>query len=261
MIPHKIHYCWLSEDPLPPDIQKCLDTWQEVLPDYEVIRWDTRRFDVHSVPFVREAVSVRKWAFAADYIRAFAVHEEGGIYLDSDVVVRKRFDDFLGYDFFTSVEYHRNIVEREDLTLHLHDDGTRRDRQVSVPGIGIQAAIFGARAGNAFLKDCLDHYRDRHFLLPDGGLDTSVIAPSIYAAAAEKYGFIYRDELQSLQDDMMVFPSEVFAGHPDQETARSVAVHRGVGSWRDRRPVSIRARLRRIPGKLRRATGGRVADD
>jgi hypothetical protein len=255
MVPQKIHYCWLSDDPLPPDIRECIDSWQQIMPDYELVRWDMSRFDVDSIPFVREAVSVKKWAFAADYIRLFAVHSEGGIYLDSDVMVRKRFDEFLGYDFFTSVEYHRNIAERENAQHYLNLDGTRRDQRRAVPGIGIQAAIFGGIAGNGFLKDCLEHYRDRHFVLPDGGYDNSVIAPSVYAAAAEKYGFTYTDELQPLDGNMMVFPSEVFAGHPDQETERSVAVHRGVGSWKDARPKSLLHRVRRIPGRLRRSNG------
>ena len=256
MVPQKIHYCWLSDDPLPSDIRECIDSWQEVMPDYELIRWDMRRFDVDSVPFVREAVSVKKWAFAADYIRLFAVHTEGGIYLDSDVMVKKRFDEFLHYDFFTSVEYHRNIVEQENAQQYLNADGSRRDPQLSVPGIGIQAAIFGGVAGNALLSECMDHYRDRHFILPDGTYDNSVIAPGIYAAAAERFGFRYKDEAQPLEGNMMVFPSDVFAGHPDQETPRSVAVHRGVGSWRDARPTSLLRRFRRIPGKLRRSAAG-----
>ena len=256
MIPRKIHYCWLSDDPLPTDIQQCMDSWQKVMPDYELIRWDRSRFDVDSVPFVREAVSVKKWAFAADYIRLHAVLSEGGIYLDSDVMVKKRFDDFLEYDFFTSVEYHRNIVEQEGAQRYLNADGTRRDQQLGVPGIGIQAAIFGGVAGNTLLQDCLDHYRDRHFILPEGGYDTTIIAPGVYAAAAEKFGFRYRDGLQPLEGNMMVFPSDVFAGHPDQETPRSVAVHRGVGSWRDARPNSLVRRIRRIPAKLRRSASG-----
>ncbi|MEO6532845.1 MAG: glycosyltransferase, partial [Pseudolysinimonas sp.] len=114
MIPKKIHYCWLSGDPKPPEIQECIDSWQKVMPDYELICWDMDRFDVDSVPFVREAVSVRKWAFAADYIRLFAVQSEGGIYLDSDVLVKQRFDDYLAYDFFSSVEYHGNVVEQQN---------------------------------------------------------------------------------------------------------------------------------------------------
>ena len=48
-------------------------------------------FDVDSVAFVKEACNLKKWAFACDYIRAYALYHEGGIYLDSDVRVIRPF--------------------------------------------------------------------------------------------------------------------------------------------------------------------------
>lgn len=45
--------------------------------------------------FVKEAISAKMWAFAADVIRLYAVYHDGGVYMDSDIYVRKRFDDFL----------------------------------------------------------------------------------------------------------------------------------------------------------------------
>jgi mannosyltransferase OCH1-like enzyme len=42
----------------------------------------------------------KKWAFSSDYTRLHALYEESGIYLDTDVYVRKRFDSFLNHDFF-----------------------------------------------------------------------------------------------------------------------------------------------------------------
>ena len=89
MIPKIIHYCWLSGEPYPEKIQNCIASWKERLPDYKIKLWDMNSFDVNSIDFVREAVSVKKWAFAADYIRLYALYREGGIYLDSDVLVKK----------------------------------------------------------------------------------------------------------------------------------------------------------------------------
>ena len=48
MIPKIIHLCWLSGDPYPPKIAKCLKSWEKYLPDYEIILWDTNRFDLNS---------------------------------------------------------------------------------------------------------------------------------------------------------------------------------------------------------------------
>ena len=102
MIPKKIHFCWLSGGGMPLWIQKCINSWKEVMPDYEVIHWDRNKFNIESVPFVNEAYSAKKWAFASDYIRLYALYKEGGIYLDADVFVRKPFDRFLIYNFFVS---------------------------------------------------------------------------------------------------------------------------------------------------------------
>ena len=35
MIPKIIHYCWLSGDPFPDLINKCIDSWHNILSDYE----------------------------------------------------------------------------------------------------------------------------------------------------------------------------------------------------------------------------------
>lgn len=112
MIPKVIHYCWLSGDPFPSNIKACMDSWKKVMPDYEWKVWNTENFDVNSVPYVREAFEKRKWAFAADYIRMYALYTEGGIYLDSDVKILKPFDDFLSYSFFSSLEYHPSQIEK-----------------------------------------------------------------------------------------------------------------------------------------------------
>ena len=110
LIPKVIHFCWLSNDPYPLKIRRCMDTWKKVMPDYEVKLWNTDNFDIDSVPYVRQAFEARKWAFAADYIRMYALYTEGGIYLDSDVKILKRFDDFLHYSFFSSFSSVWNII-------------------------------------------------------------------------------------------------------------------------------------------------------
>ncbi|MFS0846678.1 MAG: glycosyltransferase [Parabacteroides merdae] len=50
-----------------------------------------------------------------DYVRLYALYEEGGIYLDTDVYVKKTFDVFLMDRFFTSIEYHPEMIESDEL--------------------------------------------------------------------------------------------------------------------------------------------------
>lgn len=192
MIPKIIHYCWLSNEPFPKKIQMCIDSWKKVMPDYELKLWNTQTFDIeNSVPYVKEAFANRKWAFVADYIRLYALYTEGGIYLDSDVKVLKCFDRFLHHKFFTSMEYHPFMVERDNSLADIDIDGYRiADRYIS--GIELQAAIMGAEKGYVFVKNVLDWYQDKHFIRPDGSMGLDVIAPQIYARIAENYGFRYK---------------------------------------------------------------------
>ena len=43
MIPNIIHYCWLSNDPVPIELEKCMETWKEKLDGYQFIKWDFDR--------------------------------------------------------------------------------------------------------------------------------------------------------------------------------------------------------------------------
>ena len=109
MIPKIIHLCWLSGDEYPPMIKKCIESWKRYLPDYEIMLWDTKRFDVNSVLWTKQAFECKKYAFAADYIRLYALYHYGGIYLDSDVLVYKSFDDLLDLPYFIGEDFGYNL--------------------------------------------------------------------------------------------------------------------------------------------------------
>lgn len=231
MIPKIIHYVWLSNNPFPSKIKKCLESWKKVMPEYEVKRWSTENFDINSAPkYVREAFNQRKWAFAADYIRMYALYHEGGIYLDSDVKVIKPFDDFLCYNFFTSLEYHLPQIEMTGAGDMIDAEGNRiKDGYVS--GIQIQAAVMGAQPGCQFVKDVLTDYERRDFEMPSGSKGSGIIAPFVYARIMEEYGFKYIDKDQLLQGNMKVYRSEIFAGNKHEVTPQSYAIHYCAHSW------------------------------
>lgn len=248
MIPKKIHYCWLSDDQLPPQIVKCIQSWKQMLPDYEIKCWNMDNFNINSVKFVREACSLKKWAFAADYIRLYALYSEGGIYLDSDVMLRGSLDKYLTFDFFSSIEC--DIPTFNSIKKQYVDDWGRlldTDREF-VPSLGIQAAILGGIAGHPYLKDCMTYYENASFIFPDGTLNNKIIAPYRLAKVAVEYGFLYKDEIQKLDNKMLILPSVVFAGHPNLATQDSIAIHCCAGSWVDR---TVKEKIMRILRKVK----------
>jgi mannosyltransferase OCH1-like enzyme len=248
MIPKKIHYCWLSGEDIPYNIKMCINTWKEIMPEYEIILWDKNRFDIKSVAFVEEACKVKKWAFAADYIRSYALYTEGGIYMDSDVLVKKKFDQFLEYDFFTSVVYYSLTIREKNTLDLLNEDGTSKIPFTHKPGFGIQAGVLGSIKGHPYLEDCLEYYSDKHFLLNNRSYFNKIVASDIYAMIAEKYGFKYKNELQRLNSNMLILPSEIFAGNLDEVSDNTYAIHYGAGSWIS---PTVRSVLRKILEKMK----------
>ncbi|UBD69674.1 glycosyl transferase [Bacteroides sp. BFG-257] len=158
MIPKKIHFCWLSGDEYPPLIKYCIDTWHKILPDYEIVLWDTKRFDISSVPWVKDAYEAKKFAFAADYIRVYALYTEGGIYLDSDVEMIKSFNPLLNYKSFLGYE----------ASTH-----------------GIEAAIMGAEPGMSWCKKALNFYEERRFSM-EYIRENGFLAPNVIKMALQK---------------------------------------------------------------------------
>ena len=203
MIPKIIHYCWLSNDPIPPKLQACMESWKEMLPEYKFVLWDTQRFDVNSTPWVSEAFNVRKYAFATDYIRLYAVYHYGGIYLDMDVEVVKPFsNELLAGNYLVG-------YESSDYT------------------IGIEAGIFGGEQGAEWLGDCLKYYEDRHFIKSDGSFDTLPLPRIIWKVLKEKY--IDTKMINPLSPDYLT--AKCCDNGKIKKTSNTYTIHHFEGSW------------------------------
>ncbi|MBQ5997599.1 MAG: polysaccharide biosynthesis protein [Bacteroidales bacterium] len=233
MIPKVIHYCWLSRNPIPADIRECMKSWKRHMPDWEFKLWNTENFDVQSVPFVRDALSVRKWAFACDYIRCHALYHEGGVYLDSDVFVRKPLDFVLDNRAFSAVECHPAFFAEGGDHRYVREDGTKTAPDLLIHDMQIQAAIMGAEKGHPFFGECLAYYQTHPFVnIEHGPLTPDNISPIVLARIAEKYGFRYYDREQQLAEGFHLYPSSLFCPYPPYMKEEAVAVHCCFGSWR-----------------------------
>lgn len=205
MIPKIIHYCWFSGDQYPKLVQKCLRSWQKHLPGYKMRLWDATSFDFNSVPFVKEAFEAKKWAFVADYIRLYALYTEGGIYLDSDVEVKKSFDNYLNNNLFVGTE------------PYIINDNIFYD---------VEAAIMGAEKGHPFLKECLDEYNNTSF----GGKEQETIC-HLMARHLEKFGYVAENKYQELTNDVVVYPMEHYGNRYCFHD--KTAIHWCQSSWLD----------------------------
>lgn len=231
MIPKVIHYCWLSSDPLPLEAIECIQSWKINMPEYKIKRWDMSSFDCSSHPFVAEAIANRKWAFACDYIRCYALFVEGGIYLDSDVFVRNRFDFALDNKAFSAIESYPDLMQVIKEEGRVDSYGNKVNPDEDIHGIQIQAAILGSESGHPFFRDCLDYY-DSHSFDYVWNHKPRLISPIIMANLAVKYGFKYLNEEQALDDGFRLYGTQVFAPQPWFADEKTVAIHCCNGSWR-----------------------------
>lgn len=104
MIPKKIHYVWLGKGEKSERAKHCLETWKKFLPDYEIKEWNEDNFDINYNNWTKHSYENKKYAFTSDVVRLYALYNEGGIYMDTDVEVYKPLDEFLNEEGFTGFE-------------------------------------------------------------------------------------------------------------------------------------------------------------
>lgn len=228
MIPKVIHYCWLSNDPLPKKIQFCIDSWAKKIPDYEIVLWDFNRFPKDRSTWVSEAFDAKKYAFAADYIRFYALYNYGGIYLDSDVEVLKNFDEFLNRPYMLGSESYSGNIE---------------------------AAVIGAEKGFAPFKKMLDYYEGRHFVNPDGSINNTPVPQLMDKILGKEYKFVNienSDEFRNNPDELCILPNDYFSPvhlltMKLEKTPRTVAIHHFAGSW-ESKSYKFRKKMQKLLG-------------
>ena len=209
MIPKKIHYCWFGYNPKPPLAEKCIKSWKRHCPDYEIVEWNEDNFDIASCPlYVRQAYQLKKWAFVTDYIRLKVVYDNGGIYLDTDVELKKRLDELLKYKAFFGFE----------TTGYINT------------GLG-----FGAEEGMSILSELMSDYEEILFQLPDGKID-DLSCPKRNAHIFTKHGMTCDNKFQILDGDIAILPSEYlcpldFELNKMKYTKNTISVHWFSASW------------------------------
>lgn len=206
MIPKIIHCVWFGGKPMPEKEKMCIESWEKMMPDYEIMIWNETNFDVNKVRYVKEAYVLKKYAFVSDYVRLWALYNYGGIYLDTDVEVIKPLDDLLSKTVFCEFE----------TTM-------------------VAVAICGAERKNAWIKELLDEYHDRKFLLPIGALNT-VTNLRYVTNSCERHGLIRDGKHQILDNGLEVFENDYFLptyhenGKADL-TENTYTIHHYSGSW------------------------------
>ena len=211
-MPKIIHLCWFSNDPYPVEIKVCLDSWKRLVPDFEVKVWGYNEAKAIGCSFIDEALEAHQWAFAADAVRFYAVFKYGGVYMDSDIYLYKRFDEFLKNKVFTTF---------------MTEEGETRT--------GLQAAFFMASSADEYCKQVWEYYQTHHFRNEDGSLNKT-ISPIIMERVAAACGFDMSNRSTQLLEKLHVYPTTYLLPRKKYpRTDKTFAEHRIYGSWRKRK--------------------------
>jgi len=222
-----IHYCWFGRGEKPELVKKCIASWKKFLPDYKLCEWNEDNFDINMCRFVAEAYSDRNFAFVSDYVRAYVLYNQGGIYMDTDVEVLGSFDRFLNDKVFLGFE----------------------------EGNFVGTCVMGIEKGHELMKMYLDHYNNSVYFNADGTKykDTNVV---LLTKLLEEKG-LKRDGKQQTVGDITVYPRTFFSPYDyingiNYITDDSVAIHHFAQLWL---PKSVRLKTE-IKKKIVKIIGG-----
>lgn len=203
MIPKKIHYVWLGGDQKPQLVKDCIATWRKYLPGYEIIEWNENNWDISQSRFARENYQAGKYAYVSDVIRLDVLYQYGGIYLDTDVIVNKSFDQLLDNHTFWGKMYN-NVIS---------------------------TAVIGTEAKRPFFEFLLKKYQEytREMML-DKKIDhtnNSIITLALLDYYPE---FTLLKKKQVLSDGTLICPKEYFE-LPTFNRKINFSEHKFARSW------------------------------
>lgn len=208
MIPKIIHYCWFGRGEMPELAKKCIASWKEYLPDYEIKEWNEDNFELSLFPYTQQAYENRKYAFVTDVVRLYALYNVGGIYMDTDVEVLSPLDDFLNNIAFSGYEDDKNIP----------------------------TGIMAAEKGSKWAKDNLDYYNNRNFIV-NGQMDLTTNITTITNNLL-KLGLRCDNTFQDFEGYFTIYPKDYFCPKSYQDgkiylTENTHTIHHFAGSWQD----------------------------
>lgn len=207
------------------------------MPGYKLELWDKTRCLSLNIDFINDAIQLKKYAFAADVVRVIALYLYGGIYLDTDVILKKSLEPLFCASYISFIEVRPNLTRRKIKYNKL-------GKIEKVKDIGLQAAVMCSEKGHPFLNDLIYYYKNKRFNKQTMKYFFDVIAPDIQASLLIPYGFQYKDVKQKLKNNILIYPSFLI----DKNNSDAFGIHICLSSWVPQKTVKekITYKIKRI---------------
>lgn len=181
-LPKVIHCCWFGHGEKSPLIQRCMASWREQMPDWQIKIWTEEDFNVGTVAYTAEAYNAKKYAFVSDYARFWILYHVGGVCLCTDVELLKPLDDLL--------------------------EKTPRLMGFELANTVNPGSIMASPPGSSLIEEILQDYAALHFSNPDGSFNTKTIV-AYTTEALRRHGFSGGNKLQEVAG-FTLYPCEYF---------------------------------------------------
>lgn len=231
MIPKIIHYCWFGKGLMPQSQVRCIEGWKRLMPDYTIMRWDESTFDYTKYPAAKYGYETKRFALVSDVCRYNVLAEYGGIYLDTDVEVFERFDDYLNCKFFSAIELYEEFYHQEIQSM-LDSDGNPVIPGTEIPKMEMLTSTLAAIPNHPMICELRDYYNSI-----DADADYAynyrkyVNNDRLVAKYCAKYGFKYIDKTQYFNDEMVVYGTGIFGYAYSTNPNYIVSYHHNAASW------------------------------
>ena len=228
MIPKTIHYCWFGRGELTPLAKKCIASWRQFFPDYEIKEWNEDNFDVNIISYTADAYEAGKYAFVSDYARFWVLYHFGGVYFDTDVEVIRPIDSVLEKGPFMGFEQ-----------LYPHPS--------VAPGLGL-----AAEPGMSLHKAILDRFELMPFLTENGSLNPYTMIPMVTDLLKER-GLVGDGTIEQVAG-VIIYPPDWFNPFDDatgilRKTENTRTIHWYAKSWLPAEPA-WKTRTKRLLRRL-----------
>lgn len=194
--PLELHSCWFGPTEPPEIVRRCRESWGTYAGEFRHTIWTRVPDDIKPCEYLDHHLEAGNWAFVSDYVQAWLLLTRGGIYVDSDVELRRPLGLLNRYRAFSGFE---------------------------TPGLAF-TAVWGSEPGHPWPERAvaaINSFRDIRDPEPNTRWMSRLLTRHFAINPRS-------DTFQVGTDDVAIFPSSVFC----RDTAESFSVHHFSGSWK-----------------------------
>ncbi len=192
-IPKIIHQIWLGSE-LPNLYLQFSDTWIEYHPDWEYILWTDKKVKTEKIINYNIYNKAENYGAKSDILRYEILNKYGGLYVDTDFICLKPFDELNNcLEFYTGIHTHSKLI--------------------------LPNGLIGCVRNHPIIKDIikrLSAININNYELQNSEKLMKTVGPSFYTESVMKY---IKSDIGS---KIVVFPSTYFYPSPNYERNKGI---------------------------------------